>query len=180
MFSKMNQRVTAYLSIGSNKGNTLKNLHQAIQELNEMTRLQVTAVSGFYKTAPQNFEDQEWFVNAAIEIQTDLAPEDLLKVLKGIENKLDQKGKAFRFGPRIIDLDIVLYGKTIYESRDLIIPHPRMHERSFVLIPLCDIDPALVHPLKNKTIKYLSDKLKTTENQEVLPLVQEEANEIFH
>lgn len=166
--------VTAYLSIGSNKGDAVQNLHRAVEILGRTEDIRVEAVSGFYKTAPQNFEDQDWFVNAAVSIETRLSPEALLKTLKGIETTMDPEGKAFRYGPRIIDLDIVLYGDQTVQTQDLAIPHPRMHERCFVLKPLSDINPALVHPGRGKTIQTLLKELTTTEDQAVIPLVRED------
>ena len=162
-----------YLSIGSNRGDTVQNLDQAVNALKALPDLRVTAESGRYKTAPQNYQDQDWFLNAALEIETCLGPEPLLTQLKALEGELDGEGKAFRFGPRYIDLDIVLYGDLIFKSPELEIPHPRMHERCFVLRPLCDINGGIVHPGLGKSVKELYKELDTKENQEVIPLAQE-------
>ena len=170
----------AYLSIGSNKGDTGKNLDQAAETLTREINIRVLAESGRYKTAPQNFADQDWFLNAVLEIDTCLSPEALLKRLKNIESELDPEGKDFRFGPRIIDLDIVLFGDQVLKTDHLEIPHPRMHQRCFVLKPLSDLVPDLVHPRLNQTIQQLLEQMNTQENQEVIPLEQEENREIFH
>ena len=96
-----------YLSIGSNIGDKKQNLKNAITRLHKLNKIEVIEVSSFYKTQPQNYTDQDWFVNAALKIKTLLDPQGLLAVLKAVEKELDRDGKPFRFGPRIIDLDIV-------------------------------------------------------------------------
>lgn len=163
----------AYLSIGSNRGDTAANLDRAVAALKALPDVRVTSESARYKTAPQNFQDQDWFLNAALEIETRLAPESLLEMLKHLERELDKEGKAFRFGPRDIDLDIVLYGDLIFRTPKLEIPHPRMHERCFVLRPLCDIDREIVHPGLGKSVQELLKEINTKENQAVIPLEQE-------
>jgi 2-amino-4-hydroxy-6-hydroxymethyldihydropteridine diphosphokinase len=140
---------TAYLSIGSNVGDKQKNLNDAICLLRQHEKIEVADISGFYKTEPQNFIDQDWFVNAALKVKTILNPEDLLAVLKKLEKDLDKDGKPFRFGPRIIDLDIIYFDHLVLKSQKLELPHPRMHERCFVLIPLCDIGAHTIHPVLN-------------------------------
>ncbi len=162
---------TAYLSIGSNKGDKKQNLDRAIDHLDRHPLISVLKVSGFYKTAPQNYEDQDWFVNAALKIQTRVSdPLDLLKILKEIEVQLDEHGKEFRFGPRKIDLDIVYFEDLILSTPCLEIPHPRMHERCFVLKPVCDIGAHTVHPvLKVETVTLLK-AIENQEGQEVIRL----------
>ena len=108
-----------------------------------------------------------------MKIETRLGALALLNRLKIIEKKLDTEGKAFRFGPRIIDLDIVLYGDLVLKTPEIEIPHPRMHERCFVLKPLCDIDGTLRHPVLNKTIKEMFEEINTLEDQGVIALDQE-------
>ena len=95
------------MSIGSNRGDKRKNLDEAVNRLAGHERIKVMSISSFYMTEPQNFKDQDWFLNAALKIKTELGPEDLLVVLKQLEKSLDKDGKAFRFGPRTIDLDII-------------------------------------------------------------------------
>lgn len=166
---------TAVLSIGSNKGDKSANLHLAIACLDTHEQIQVIAVSRFYKTQPQNFVDQDWFVNAAVKIRCRTSePRELLKMLKQIESSMDKQGKSFRFGPRKIDLDIIYFDDRIMKTPELEIPHPRMHERHFVLRPMCDIEPGTVHPVLGLTTQALFNQIETQENQAVIPLDEEE------
>ncbi|MDD9304748.1 MAG: 2-amino-4-hydroxy-6-hydroxymethyldihydropteridine diphosphokinase [Desulfobacter sp.] len=171
---------TAYLSIGSNRGNKLKNLSLAIQCLEKDKGFKVDQVSNFYKTAPQNYTDQDWFINAAVKIATLYTPKILLDQLKLIEKKLDKEGKPFRFGPRIIDLDIIYYSNLVIKTKDLELPHPRMHERCFVLKPLCDIGKTQIHPILGLGPDELLKQIQTDQAQAVIPLDQEEIREIFY
>ncbi|NOX33882.1 MAG: 2-amino-4-hydroxy-6-hydroxymethyldihydropteridine diphosphokinase [Deltaproteobacteria bacterium] len=171
--NKIDQHI-AYLSIGSNIGNKKKNLENAITLLRGQERLHVIKVSHFYKTEPQNFTDQDWFVNAALKITTILKPDELLNTLKGLENDLDKEGKHFRFGPRIIDLDIVYYDDLVLKTPVLEIPHPRMHERCFVLIPICDIGANVIHPVLKLRSDELQKKIEKQEAQKVLLLDEED------
>ena len=161
---------TAYLSIGSNKGEKRENLNQAIDCLNHHKQIRVTGVSSFYRTQPQNFEDQDWFVNAALKIETPAEPLELLNILKQVETSLDKEGKAFRFGPRIIDLDIIFFQDMIFKTDTLEIPHPRMQERCFVLRPMCDIGADIIHPVLNKTPGQLLKRIEKQTSQEVILL----------
>ncbi|RLB86292.1 MAG: 2-amino-4-hydroxy-6-hydroxymethyldihydropteridine diphosphokinase [Deltaproteobacteria bacterium] len=166
----MKPQFTAYLSIGSNKGDKRENLNQAIDCLNQHKRIQVLGVSSFYRTQPQNFEDQDWFVNAALKVKTPAEPGELLDILKQIENSLDKEGKAFRFGPRIIDLDIILFQDMVLKTDHLEIPHPRMQERCFVLRPMCDIGADIIHPVLKKTPGQLLQRIEKQTSQEVILL----------
>jgi 2-amino-4-hydroxy-6-hydroxymethyldihydropteridine diphosphokinase len=166
----METSFTAYLSIGSNKGDKRENLNQAIDCLNHHKQIRVTGVSSFYRTQPQNFEDQDWFVNAALKIETPAEPLELLNILKQVENFLDKEGKAFRFGPRIIDLDIIFFQDMIFKTDTLEIPHPRMQERCFVLRPMCDIGGDAIHPMLKKTPGQLLKGIEKQTSQEVILL----------
>jgi 2-amino-4-hydroxy-6-hydroxymethyldihydropteridine diphosphokinase len=161
---------TAYLSIGSNKGDKRENLNQAIDCLNHHKQIRVTGVSSFYRTQPQNFEDQDWFVNAALKIETSADPGQLLDILKQVETSLDKEGKAFRFGPRIIDLDIIFFQDMVFKTDMLEIPHPRMQERCFVLRPMCDIGGEAIHPVLKKTPCQLLKRIEKQTSQEVILL----------
>ncbi len=161
-------------------GNKIANLDLAIRRLGAAEGILVQAVSKFYKTAPQNYTDQDWFVNAAIKINTVHSPQKLLGVLQAIEKEQDLDGKPFRFGPRKIDLDIIFYGQKVMRTPTLVVPHPRMHERAFVLKPLCDIDKNLVHPVNGLTVGELFEQIKTDEGQAVIALAKEETREIFY
>ena len=163
-----------YLSIGSNIGDKKKNIVTAISLLRKHNRMDVVCVSSLYKTQPQNYTDQDWFVNAALEIKTLLEPQELLTVLKAVEKELDRDGKPFRYGPRIIDLDIVYYDDLIFKTKHLEIPHPRMHERCFVLIPICDIGAHVIHPILDIRSDELLRKIIKQETQKVI-LLDEEA-----
>ncbi len=169
---RMNRHV-AFLSIGSNVGDKKKNLDTAVALLDRYENISVLAVSPYYKTEPQNFKDQDWFVNAAVKIKTDLEPLALLDVLKNLEIDLDKDGKPFRFGPRIIDLDIIYYDTIELTSSRLEIPHPRMHERCFVLVPLCDIGPKTYHPVLKTTSDDLLNKIEEQQTQKVILLDKE-------
>ncbi|NWH04615.1 2-amino-4-hydroxy-6-hydroxymethyldihydropteridine diphosphokinase [Desulfobacter latus] len=170
----------AFLSIGTNVGNKPANIGLAIRRLGATGGIFIEALSKFYKTVPQNYTDQDWFVNAAIKINTVYSPEQLLEVLQAIEKELDPDGKPFKFGPRRIDLDIIFYGQKVMRTATLVLPHPRMHERAFVLKPLCDIDKNLVHPVTGLTVGELFEQIKTDDSQAVTALAKEETREIFY
>lgn len=161
-------------------GNKITNLGLAISRLGGTEGIFIEALSKFYKTAPQNYTDQDWFVNAAIKINTAYSPETLLGILQAIEKEQNPDGKPFRFGPRRIDLDIIFYGQRVMNTATLVLPHPRMHERAFVLKPLCDIDKNLVHPVNGLTVGELFEQMKTNESQAVIALAKEETREIFY
>ncbi len=145
---------TVYLGLGTNLGDRGGNLQAAVAALSPL--VEVTAESKVYETPAWGFEDQPAFLNMAVKALTDLAPGDLLAYLKRIEARLGRTA-TFRWGPRLIDIDILFYDDLVLETPELVIPHARLHERAFVLIPLLDIDPDLVHPLLRKTVRELSE-----------------------
>ncbi len=146
------ESVTVYLSLGSNIGERQENLDKAVDFLSQ--KLQVAKVSSVYDTAPVGDIEQPRFLNLVCQAYTRLAPKELLAVAKGIESKLGRKpGKPD--APRPMDIDILFYGDKVIKTPELIIPHPRLVERAFVLIPLNEIAPDLVHPVSGKTIKEL-------------------------
>jgi len=149
-------------------------LDEAVNRLADHEKIEVMSISSFYMTEPQNFKDQDWFLNAALKIKTELGPEDLLAVLKQLEKSLDKDGKAFRFGPRTIDLDIIYYDGLVLKTGGLEIPHPRMHERCFVLAPLCDIGPEEIHPVLKLRSDELLKKIELQETQKVMLLEEGE------
>ncbi len=169
----MPQSHSAYLSIGSNVGDKKENLDNAVRLIQRHDHMSVLAVSRYYRTQPQNYTDQDWFVNAALKIKTDLDPEALLAALKSLEAQIEPEGKLFRFGPRIIDLDIIYYGNLKFKSQQLEVPHPRMHERCFVLVPLCDIGPDTTHPVSGLTPDELLQNIEKQETQKVVLLDKE-------
>ena len=135
---------TVYLALGSNIGNREENLRTAIYSLVD-AGLTIKKLSSIYETEPVDYLDQDWFLNAVLEAETKLEPLALLKVLRGIEQAMGSK-KAFAKGPRLIDVDILLYGDEFIDTTELQVPHPRMLDRKFVLAPLAEIAPKLRHP----------------------------------
>ena len=148
----MNMDHTVYLSLGSNIGNRSANLKQAISSLRP--QMEVKARSKVYETPPWGYTEQDKFLNQVVKVSTYLEPEPLLKHLKRLEIALGRK-ETFHYGPRLIDMDILFYDALVLETPQLIIPHPHVHERGFVLIPMMDVAPDLVHPVKGKSIREL-------------------------
>jgi 2-amino-4-hydroxy-6-hydroxymethyldihydropteridine diphosphokinase len=142
-----------YLALGSNVGNREENLHEAVRRLRESGIL-VQQHSSLYETEPVDYLDQDWFLNSAVLAETDLSPQKLLATLRAIETAMGSK-KPFAKGPRLIDLDILLYGDETIRTPDLMIPHPRMLERRFVLVPLAEIAPTYRHPSWNGAVAEL-------------------------
>ena len=161
---------TAFISVGSNLGEKLENCNTGISALDNSVTGRVIALSPFYKTEPVDYIAQDWFVNAAFKLETTLEPLQLLDELKKIQRQAGRGKDPVRFGPRILDLDIIFYDELVIESEELIIPHPRMHKRRFVLKPICDIDPTFVHPILNKDIRFLLSKLESG-TQQIEPIV---------
>jgi 2-amino-4-hydroxy-6-hydroxymethyldihydropteridine diphosphokinase len=148
----MEQHVV-YLALGSNLGNRAANLKEAIASL--PPQVEVKARSAVYETPPIGFADQDMFLNQVIRGETYLQPELLLKHLKRLEIALGRK-PSFENGPRLIDMDILFYDDLVLYSTALTIPHPRLHERGFVLVPLLDIAAELEHPVKKKSVRELA------------------------
>jgi len=137
--------VRAFVSLGSNLGDKKANLERAMQLLSKVEGLVIKGVSSFYRTAPVGPVQQDWFVNNVLELMVKLKPRELLNVLLAIERKMGRV-HDIRWGPRLIDLDLLLYGDNLINEKDLIVPHPRMSERAFVIIPLDELDPDLYIP----------------------------------
>jgi len=157
------EAVTVYLGLGSNMGNRQGNLDRALELLSQ--RLRVGQVSSVYDTEPVGNINQPRFLNLVCQVSTRLAPMELLTLVKGIEIKLGRPSGSSN-GPRPIDIDILFYGDQVMENPKLVIPHPRFTERAFVLIPLAEIAPDLVHPVSSKTVKELLTSI--SEKQGVL------------
>ena len=155
--------VTAYLGLGSNVGNRQANLDRALELLSQ--RLPVGPVSSMYDTEPVGNINQPRFLNLVCQVYTRLAPMELLALAKGIELKLGRVPSKAN-APRPIDIDILFYGDQVIETPELVIPHPKLAERAFVLIPMDEIAPDLVHPVSGKTVRELLQGV--TEKQGVL------------
>jgi len=151
---------TAYIGVGSNIGDRADNCHEGISAINSCWGCTVEAQSPFYETEPVYLESQDWFVNGAAKVLTDLEPEALYTKLKAIEHSMGRRPGESRFGPRILDLDILFYDDRILRGGLVQIPHPRLHERRFVLKPLSSIAPDLVHPVLGQAVQSLLSDLK--------------------
>jgi 2-amino-4-hydroxy-6-hydroxymethyldihydropteridine diphosphokinase len=139
-----------YLSLGSNRGDRMANLRRAMEELGK-AGVKVERVSSFYKTEPVDFGPQAWFLNCAVEASTEFMPMQLLKAVKSVERALGRRPGVSK-GPRAIDIDILLYENVVVRTAALTIPHERMNERRFVLIPLRELAPAARHPVSRRTV----------------------------
>jgi len=147
-----------YLGIGANVGDPLAACERAVGAMREIPLMEVVSVSSWYRTSPVGDEGQPDFVNGAAEIKTGLSPRGLLTILKNLEAELGRKPSR-RWGPREIDLDILLYGQEVIREEGLTIPHPEMHRRRFVLVPLCEIAPYVIHPAFGVSVRGLLDRL---------------------
>jgi len=149
---------TIFLSLGSNLGDRSTNLAKAVEALPPAVR--VLAVSPIYQTEPWGYMEQPAFLNQVIQADTDLAPEKLLTYLKNIEISIGRK-TTFHYGPRLIDIDILFYGQQIINKDSLTIPHPHLHLRTFVLVPMADLAPSFRHPVLGLTIAEMLAQLDT-------------------
>jgi 2-amino-4-hydroxy-6-hydroxymethyldihydropteridine diphosphokinase len=161
---------TAYIAAGSNMGDKVSNCRSGINALSRNGDTVVTACSRYFKTEPVDYLDQDWFVNAVVKVETSLDPYGLLAGLQAIQEAAGRTQDLIRFGPRILDLDILFYDDLVVSTPELEIPHPRMHKRRFVLVPICDIDPSVVHPVLKKDMTTLLDCLDGTD-QKVMPFL---------
>jgi 2-amino-4-hydroxy-6-hydroxymethyldihydropteridine diphosphokinase len=148
-----------YLALGTNLGDRRLNLRAAMDAL--PPEVKILAESKIYETPPWGVEDQPAFLNMAVKAKTGLMPPALLAHLKRLEADLGRR-QTFRWGPRLIDIDILFYDDLVFESEELVIPHPRLHERAFVLVPLADLAPDLVHPALGKAVRELLNGLDRT------------------
>lgn len=153
---------TAYLALGSNLGDRAAHLNAALTAIADLPGVADVQPSAFYETAPVGPQDQGHFLNAAARVVTTLPPEDLLRELLALENQLGRPPRDERepWGPREIDLDLLLYGDEVIDRPGIAVPHPRMHERGFVLRPLCGLAPDVMHPTRQQTVRELLDALQ--------------------
>jgi len=154
----------AYLLLGSNQGDKIAILQKAGERLQQLSIAPIV-VSSLYESEPWGFEAEEWFLNQAVKIETDLKPHDLLRSILEIERSLGRvrqngDGRIAGYSSRTIDIDILLYENLVSETVDLQLPHPRMHLRRFVLMPLSEVAPGLIHPALNVSIKKLLEECK--------------------
>jgi len=165
----MMEGILAYIGIGANLGDPLAQCRQAVEKISRIPEITLERVSSYYRTEPvipesagpehrRALEKQDWFVNAAAEIRTILSPQDLWKELRRIENDMGRV-RTIAGGPRIIDLDLLMYGQEIVEEKDLRVPHPEMHRRLFVLEPMCEIASYWIHPVFGVSMRGLKDRL---------------------
>ena len=153
-----------YIGIGSNQGKKRENYQEALNRIAKIPKTRITRESSLYESEPIG-DSKEWFVNGVIEVETELLPIPLLQRCTNIERAMGRKKVRKKWGSRVIDLDILLFDNVMMNRRNLEIPHPEMHNRKFVLIPLSEIAPQHVHPALGKTISQLA--VKTTDEKKV-------------
>ncbi|HDL89655.1 MAG TPA: 2-amino-4-hydroxy-6-hydroxymethyldihydropteridine diphosphokinase [Thermodesulforhabdus norvegica] len=150
----MKKLENVFLSIGSNLGNALRNCESAVQRIADVEHFEVVEVSPWYRTEPVGFKKQPWFVNGVIWGVTNLEPVKLLEAIQAVENSMGRE-RTIKWGPRTIDIDILFYGNKRVNMENLVIPHPELHKRRFVLVPLCDLAPHWIHPEFGVSVKEL-------------------------
>ena len=165
MSDKQINKHQAFISVGSNLGDKIENCQKGINGLLADGRSVLVKSSSFYRTSPVDYKDQDWFVNLVVKIKTSLNPFDLLDEMQGIEKAVGRKTSILRFGPRVLDLDIIFFDDQVIQTDILEIPHPRMHKRRFVLKPICDIEPSMMHPLLGKDMRSLLTVLQDSEQR---------------
>lgn len=158
----------AYIGVGSNLGDKVKNCLEAVVRMDEIAGCRVTEQSGFYSTQPVGVKGQDWYVNAVIVLSVDISAQDLLKSLLAIEIAMGRERKK-KWESRIIDLDILLFGEEVISEKGLQVPHPLMHLRRFVLVPMVSLAPDLVHPLIKKSMSELLVD-SPNEDQSLVPM----------
>ena len=155
-------RHRVFIALGSNRGDKKKNCQQALERLTEDPDNRILRQSSWYLTQPVGLDDPEWFINGVFLLETGQAPRELLETLLKIENRLGRE-RTIKWGPRTIDLDILFYDDRVIQEVDLVIPHSELEKRRFVLDPLSEIAPDLIHPIIKKTITELKEALETGE-----------------
>lgn len=155
----------AYLSIGSNLGDRVSNIQQAVSLLKADNNIEILDSSSFYETEPWGGVSKKWYVNAAIKIETIFSPIELLRILQNVEAVLGRcRDEEVHWGDRILDIDILFYDDLIFQNELLTLPHKHLHKRAYVLVPLLEIEPDFIHPVINKTIIELHEDLENPED----------------
>lgn len=155
-----------FLGIGSNIGNREENLKKAVVKIEELTGLPAIS-SSIYETEPWGFESEDKFLNIVIRVNTEVLPSQLMKDILAIEDELGRIRTGQQYSSRIIDIDILLYGCRVIVQRNLVIPHPRLHERKFVLSPMCEIASQIYHPVLKRSMEYLLQNCEDNSRVEV-------------
>lgn len=161
----MRPAVNAYISVGSNLGDKLANCRHGVDRLVEATQSKLVTQSHVYQTEPVDDRDQDWFVNYVVCLETNRDPFTVLAAIRRVEQEAGRVRTGRKFGPRILDLDILLFGDRVIDEPHLTVPHPRMHKRHFVLRPLCDINPDIIHPILHRSMQQLLTELDATDQQ---------------
>ena len=153
---------TVYIGIGSNLGDPYENCIKAVEALKAHPFCSIKTLSRFYRTEPMGVEGQNWFINAALCINTRHSPVELIETLLDIEKKMGRARSGLKWESRIIDLDILLFGNEIINDKRLTVPHPRMHMRRFVMAPMADIAPEIIHPVLGKTMSEIFNEIPSS------------------
>ncbi len=157
-----------YLGLGSNIGDKILNVKRATEALDSLTGTKVVKRSSYYRSEPWGYKEQEWFVNAVAAAETVLPPSQLLTEIKALENRLGRTPPTRQWGPRVVDIDILLYGRLILKSPELSIPHSLLTKRLFVLIPLLEIAPTLTLPGTDEPLQNYANSLEGKQRVEVM------------
>jgi 2-amino-4-hydroxy-6-hydroxymethyldihydropteridine diphosphokinase len=157
-----------FIALGTNQGDRELNLLRAIAEIGRLATTRITTLSSFYDTQPVGPVNQDNFLNATLGMETSLSPHQLLRELQRIETAVFKRIRTVHWGPRPMDLDILFFGDLVLAEEELTIPHPMLHERGFVLVPLAEIAPDFIHPVLQKSVTELLASLNTNERVEKL------------
>ena len=164
--------VIAYVGLGANLGDPEVQMREAIKRLNDTAEVEVTRVSAFYRNPPLGPPDQPWYINAAARLRTRLGPEELLRLLQQVEAAMGRV-RGEKWGPRLIDLDLLLYNGEVMVAPHLVVPHPEMHRRVFVLVPLAEIAPQAWHPVLDRSAGELLARLDPAQRAALHPITDD-------
>ncbi|OGC86242.1 MAG: 2-amino-4-hydroxy-6-hydroxymethyldihydropteridine diphosphokinase [candidate division Zixibacteria bacterium RBG_19FT_COMBO_42_43] len=161
-----------FLGVGSNLGDRLENINNAIAELKKSKKIKILKSSSIYETQPWEVKSPEWFLNLVLKVETGLPPLQLLDFLEKLESKSGRESKSDKH-PRSLDIDILFYNDLIFYTERLVVPHPVLHKRRFVLVPLAEIEPELEHPQLHKDIKTILENLEDKAEVRLFQKVEE-------